>query len=52
MAAVETIFYNGTVFDGHGFLPHGTCVRISGGAITAVVEATEATGRRPGAGGS
>lgn len=32
----EVVFHNGTVFDGHGFLPGGTCVRVSGGEITQV----------------
>jgi predicted amidohydrolase YtcJ len=28
------LFRNGTVFDGHRFLPAGTCVRVAGGKIT------------------
>jgi predicted amidohydrolase YtcJ len=32
----EIVFRNGTVFDGHRFLPPGTCVRVRGGRITAV----------------
>ncbi|HKA97928.1 MAG TPA: amidohydrolase family protein [Streptosporangiaceae bacterium] len=32
----EVVFHNGTVFDGRGFLPAGTCVRAAGGRITAV----------------
>ncbi len=41
MAADEIIFRNGTVFDGRRFLPAGTCVRVSGGRITAVGPAAE-----------
>jgi predicted amidohydrolase YtcJ len=32
----EILFRNGTVFDGHRFLPAGTCVRVRGGRITGV----------------
>jgi predicted amidohydrolase YtcJ len=32
----EVLFHSGTVFDGTRFLPEGTCVRVSGGRITAV----------------
>ncbi len=32
----ELVFHNGTVFDGRGFLPGGTCVRVRGGQITEV----------------
>ncbi len=32
----EVLFHSGTIFDGTSFLPEGTCVRVSGGRITAV----------------
>ena len=32
----DILFRNGTVFDGHRFLPAGTCVRVRGGRITGV----------------
>ena len=42
MAGDEIIFRNGAVFDGRMFLPEGTCVRVSGGTITAVGSAPSA----------
>src|ERR1041384_4241389 len=44
LAGDEIIFQNGAVFDGRMFLPEGTCVRISGGTITAVGPAHEVAG--------
>ena len=44
MAGEEIIFRNGAVFDGRLFLPEGTCVRVSGGTITAVGPAHEVAG--------
>jgi predicted amidohydrolase YtcJ len=44
VAAEEIIFRNGAVFDGRTFLPEGTCVRASGGTITAVGPAHEVAG--------
>ena len=44
MAGEEVIFRNGAVFDGRVFLPEGTCVRVSGGTITAVGPAREVAG--------
>lgn len=35
-AGAELIFQNGTVFDGHRFLPAGTSVRVCGEKITGV----------------
>ena len=35
-AARDLLFCHGSVFDGRRFLPPGTCVRVSGGRITAV----------------
>jgi len=32
----DLLFRNGTVFDGHRFLPAGTVVRVRGGRITGV----------------
>ena len=32
----DLLFRNGTVFDGHRFLPAGTWVRVRGGRITGV----------------
>jgi predicted amidohydrolase YtcJ len=32
----ELLFWNGAVFDGHGFLPAGTTVRVRAGRVTAV----------------
>ena len=46
----ELAFYNGTVFDGARFMPAGTVVRVSNGAITDVVPAgSEAAGKLAGA---
>ncbi len=39
----EVLFHGGTVFDGHGFLPAGTCVRVRDGQISEV-GAAAATG--------
>ena len=36
VAARDLLFCHGSVFDGRRFLPPGTCVRVSGGRITAV----------------
>ncbi|HEV3291610.1 MAG TPA: amidohydrolase, partial [Streptosporangiaceae bacterium] len=36
VSARELVFCHGSVFDGRRFLPPGTCVRVSGGRITAV----------------
>lgn len=41
MAHEEIIFHNGTVFDGHAFLPAGTCVKVSSETITAVGPAAD-----------
>jgi predicted amidohydrolase YtcJ len=51
MAGEEIVFLNGTVFDGHTFLPEGTCVRVRNGKVTAVGSAAD-LGREPGAGAS
>ena len=36
LAGAEVVFHNGTVFDGHRFLPAGTVVRVRGEKIAAV----------------
>ncbi len=36
VASRDLLFCHGSVFDGRRFLPPGTCVRVSGGRITAV----------------
>ena len=40
----DVVFHNGTVFDGGGFLPGGTCVRVSAGRISEVAP-LESVGR-------
>jgi predicted amidohydrolase YtcJ len=41
VAHEEIIFHSGTVFDGHAFLPAGTCVKVASGTISAVGPAAE-----------
>ncbi|HEX9554646.1 MAG TPA: amidohydrolase family protein, partial [Streptosporangiaceae bacterium] len=46
----DLAFYNGTVFDGARFMPVGTVVRVSNGAVTAVGPAdSEPAGKLAGA---
>ena len=40
----EVLFSGGTVFDGQGFLPAGTCVRVRAGKITEVGQPAAAGG--------
>jgi predicted amidohydrolase YtcJ len=42
----ELLFHNGTIFDGSGFLPAGTVVRVSDGKVTEVGVDGEAGGLR------
>ncbi len=42
VAARDLLFCHGSVFDGRRFLPPGTCVRVSGGRISAVEPASPA----------
>ncbi len=47
LAGAELVFHNGTVFDGHRFLPAGTAVRVRGEKIAAVGPAQPADGAIP-----
>ena len=47
ISSEDCLFHGGNVFDGHRFLPAGTCVRVSRGVITEVGTGLELNGAEP-----